>query len=483
MIILTMKRIVFSCIAALSASVSYASVTLPDIISDNMVLQQKSDARLWGWATPGSKITVTTPWDRQAYTAKSGKDGRWDVEVRTPEATYTPQTIAIEGDGSSITLGNVLIGEVWLCSGQSNMEMPLKGFWCQPVENAGTAIAYSGKYPGVRVATVTRRGDYEPQERAEGKWMESKPENAGVLSAVAYFFARSLNDILGVPVGVINCSLGGSKVEGWMPRRQLDKYPDCDVDKEKATPDSVLQLWERINIMYNAMLHPIVGYTVKGFLWNQGEANVGAHMTYPQRLADMVRIWREEWQSGELPFYFVEIPAWSYGNPDGSVAALLREAQHKAAGIIPNSGVISTTDLIYPHEINDIHGSKKLEIGERLAFMAAGKTYGVAGIDSSYPTFKSADFYGDKVILHIDNIENGLTPNAALDGFEVAGDDKVFYPADAKELWYNRAIEVTSDRVKDIKSVRYCFKNFSIGNIHNLKGLPLMPFRTDDWAE
>ena len=222
---------------------------------------------------------------------------------------------------------------------------------------------------------------------------------------------------------------------------------------------------------------------MKGFLWNQGEANVGRHATYPSRLADMVKIWRDEWKQGELPFYFVEIPAWSYGNPDGSIAAFLREAQHKAAEIIPNSGCISTTDLIYPYEINDIHGSKKEEIGERLAFLAANRTYDIKGIDTEYPKFKSVDFHGNKAIIHLDNIENGLTPNAELDGFEVAGEDKVFYPAQAKELWYNRAIEVSSDKVPEIKSVRYCFKNFSIGNIHNLKGLPLVPFRTDDWAE
>ena len=282
---------------------------------------------------------------------------------------------------------------------------------------------------------------------------------------------------------MINCSLGGSKVEGWMPKWKLDQYPDCDVEKEKATADSVLHLWERINVMYNAMLHPLAGYTVKGFLWNQGEANVGRHADYPSRLADMVKIWRDEWRLGDIPFYLVEIPAWNYGNPDGSMAAFLREAQHKAAEIIPNSAYVSTTDLIYPYEINDIHGSKKEEIGERLSFLAANRTYNIGGIDTNYPVFKSVDLYGNKAIVHLDNIENGLTPNGDLEGFEVAGEDRVFHPAKAKELWYNRAIEVTSDEVPDIKAVRYCFKNFSIGGIHNLKGLPLVPFRTDDWPE
>lgn len=478
-----MKKFLTCVIAALSFATGYSEVTLPDIISDNMVLQQQSDARLWGWSTPGAKISVKPGWDSTEYRATAGKDGRWGVEVATPAATNEPQTITVSGDGSSIELSNILIGEVWFCSGQSNMEMTLNGFWCQPVENAGQTIAYSGRYPGVRVATVERKGEYEPQERANGKWQESKPENAGNFSAVAYHFAQSLNDILGIPVGVINCSLGGSRVEGWMPRWQLDKYPDIDVDKEKATPDSILHQWERANIMYNAMLNPVKGYTVKGFLWNQGEANVGSHGAYPQRLADMVRIWRDEWKQGELPFYFVEIPAWSYGDPDGSIAALLREAQHKAADIIPSSGYVSTTDLIYPREINDIHGSKKKEIGERLAFMAAGKTYGLKGMPADYPRYRSVELNGNKAVVHIDNLTNGLTPNGELSGFELAGADKVFHPAKAKELWYCGAIEVSSDKVDDIKAVRYCFHNFSIGEIHNHLGLPLVPFRTDDWEK
>ncbi len=478
-----MKKFLIGGMVVLTAMASKAEIKLPDIISDNMVLQQQSDARLWGWSTPGAVISVTPAWDGKTYSATADKKGRWNVEVATPEASYTPQTIEIKGDGSSVKLENVLIGEVWLCSGQSNMEMPLNGFWCQPVENAGRAIAYSGRYPGIRVATVTRKGEYELQDSVEGKWMESKPENAGNFSAVAYFFARSLNEILGVPVGIINSSLGGSRVEGWMPKWKLDQYPDCSVEKEKATPDSVLHLWERINIMYNAMLHPIVGYTIKGFLWNQGEANVGAHNNYPQRLADMVKIWRDEWKQGELPFYFVEIPAWNYGNPDGTMAALLREAQHKAADIIPNSGYVSTTDLIYPREIEDIHGSKKEEIGERLAFIAANRTYGIDGVPAYYPCYKSVELNGNKAVVHLDNITNGLTPNGTLEGFEVAGADKVFHPAKAKELWYCSAIEVSSDEVDDIKAVRYCFRNFSIGGIHNQFGLPLVPFRTDNWDE
>lgn len=478
-----MKKYIVAYVTVMMALSASAEIELPDIFSDNMVLQQQSDAKLWGWTKPKATIIVKPDWSDMSYRVKSDASGRWELSVATPHASYEPHTISFKDDNSDIEIKNVLIGEVWFCSGQSNMEMPLKGFWCQPVENAGRAIAYSGKYPGIRVATINHCGKYEPQAKVSGKWQESKPENAGEFSAIAYFFARSLNELLDVPIGVINCSLGGSKVEGWIPKWQLDRYTDCDVDKERNQPDSVLPLWKRINVMYNAMLHPLAGYTIKGFLWNQGEANVGRHTSYPNRLADMVKIWRDEWEQGELPFYLVEIPGWSYWNPEGSMAALFREAQHKAMGIIPNSEYVSTTDLVYPHEINNIHGSKKEEIGERLAFLAANRTYNIKGIDTEYPVYRTVEFNGNKAIVYFDNVENGFSPNSNLEGFEVAGPDSVFHCANAKELWYRRAIEVSSDEVQDIKSVRYCFKNFSIGRIHNLKGLPLIPFRTDDWEK
>lgn len=476
-----MIRHLVSLLAACATLSAGAAIELPDIMSSNMVLQQNSDAKLWGWSTPGSVVTVTTAWNGKDYKATAGKDGRWDVAVATPAASFDPTSIRISGDGSNITLDNVLIGEVWFCSGQSNMEMPLRGFWTQPVENSHRAIAYSGKYPGIRVATVPKLASYEVQDRAPGVWKESNPDNAGEFSALAYFFAQSLTDILDVPVGIINCSYGGSKVEGWIPKWKLDEYDEWDVEKEKTIADSLLQEYERINVMYNAMLHPLIGYTVRGFLWNQGESNVGRHATYPQHQADMVKIWRDEWGQGELPFYFVEIPGWNYGDPQGTWAAIFRESQHRAADITPNSEFVSTVDLMYPYELEDIHGSRKQEIGERLAFMAANKTYGIKGISADYPRFKSMDVDGNKAILHFTNADDGFTPNDVLEGFEVAGPDKVFYPAQATEDPMTRNIVVTSDKVSDIKSVRYCFRNWAIGSVYNIRWLPLVPFRTDDW--
>lgn len=478
-----MKRILSA--AALLLSVPFiveAKIELPDIVGDNMVVQQKSDARLWGWATPGSTITVSGSWNpAKTVTAKTSDNGRWDVELPTPEASFNNYTINIKGDGSDVTLNNVAVGEVWFCSGQSNMEMPLRGFWTQPVEGAVEAIAYAGKYPHIRMAKVPKRMSYKPEDKVESPWKVSNPENAYDFSALAYFYAQSLSDILNVPVGIINCAYGGSKVEGWQSREQLANYPEWDVDKEAADPS--INEWERINVMYNAMLHPLIGYTIKGFLWNQGESNVGKEDTYPYHQKDMVTDWREKWGLGELPFYFVELPGWNYDNPEATNAAIFRECQHKAAEITPNSEIVCTSDLVYPYEVNDIHARKKKEIGERLAFMAAGKTYGIKGMPTEYPTFKSMTVDGNKAVLSFNNAWDGFSPNQELEGFEAAGADKVFHPAIAKENPKTLNIEIECPEIDKIEAVRYNFKNFAIGKVYNVLGLPLVPFRTDNWEK
>lgn len=473
------KRFILPLFLALPV-VAAAKIELPDIVGDNMVLQQKSDARIWGWASPGSTIKASGSWNPgNVVESKTGKDGKWELKLPTPAASFDSYTVNIKGDGSDVTLGNVAIGEVWFCSGQSNMEMPLKGFWTQPVEGAIDAIAYSGKYPGIRMAKVPKGKAYTPQDKVSSPWKVSNPENAYDFSALAFFFARSLTDILDVPVGIIDCSYGGSKLEGWQSREQIAAYPEWDIDKEKA--DTTLQDYERINIMYNSMLHPLIGYTIKGFLWNQGESNVGRESTYPYHQKDMVTDWREKWGLGELPFYFVEIPGWDYGNPDNNNAAFFRECQHKAAEITPNSEIVCTSDLVYPFEVNDIHARKKKEIGERLAFMAAGKTYGVKGMPTEYPRFKSMTVEGDKAILSFHNAWEGFTPNKELEGFEAAGADQVFHPAKAVENPSTLNIEVTCPEAGKIEAVRYNFKNFAVGKVHNVLGLPLVPFRTDKW--
>jgi sialate O-acetylesterase len=225
-----MKKILATSALALMPFLANAELSLPEIFSDNMMVQQNTNAKVWGWANPGKVITVTTSWSgKSAVKATADKDGRWELFIPTGNATFDPQSITVSGDGSTITINNVLVGEVWFCSGQSNMEMPLRGFWTQPVEGAAQAIAYSAKYPGIRVVTVPKTASYDVQERVPGKWQECNPVNAAGFSATAYFFARSLTDIMNVPVGIIVCAYGGSKVEGWETKEQIDAYPEWDV--------------------------------------------------------------------------------------------------------------------------------------------------------------------------------------------------------------------------------------------------------------
>lgn len=457
-----------------------AKIQLPHVFTDNMVIQADTVASLWGKATPGSEVKITTSWGAET-SAKVGKDGKWKAGLNTPPASYNPETITLydSKDNDTVTLENVLPGEVWIASGQSNMEMPLRGFWHQPVEGGGDEIMFATKNgKGIRFLNVPRVVSYEPLDDFEGGWQESNPETAAEFSAGAWFFARFLKDIIDRPIGVISNAWGGSKVEGWVPEEILATYPDRDYQAEK---DSVINDWERIGIMYNSQLLPVAGYTAKGFLWNQGESNVGRHMDYPSRQNDMVEHWRKLWNNPDMQFYFVELPGWDYGDVNGTSAALFREAQHKAQKITKGSHIISTSDLVYPDEPDDIHARNKKDIGKRLAAQAATYSYGVKGIPHVYPTYKSAEINGNKAEIFFDGIWQGFTPNDELEGFEVAGEDRVFYPAKARPFREGLSIIVTSDDVDDIKSVRYNFKNFAIGKIHDSFGLPIVPFRTDEW--
>ena len=426
-----MDKLKFSLFAAAAmCALSANAVTLPDIVGDGMVLQQNADARLWGWSSVGADVKVTTSWNGASYDTRADEKGRWSVAVATPQASYDKHTITVADADGSVSINDVLVGEVWFCSGQSNMEMPLNGFWTQPVEGSDRAIAYSGRYGGkIRMATVAKTAAMVPADSVDGEWKECCPANARWFSAVGYYFAEALNNLLDVPVGIINCSWGGSHVEGWLPSEELSKYTDVDLSQ---VGNKDVREWDQPMIMYNGMLHPLIGYTVKGFLWNQGESNINQHDTYPQRLARMVEIWREQWNQG-------------------------------------------ASDLSKPYEAEDIHASMKQPIGERLAWMAAVRTYGIEGIACDSPTFKSMEVDGNSALLHFDNAEGGFTPNRNLSGFEVAGADGVFYPAEAVAI--DRDIRVTSDKVGRIAEVRYCFRNWMPGKVHSTDWLPLVPFR------
>lgn len=455
-----------------------AKVKLPALMGDNMILQQQTDVKLWGTAAPNAEVRITPSWSGQTATCRADKDGRWLLAVSTPKAGYTPHEITFD-DGETTTLRNILIGEVWLASGQSNMEMPLKGFaGCCILDGAEDIIA-AAENRGVRMFTVPKHQTYEPQAECGGSWEVSSIETAPNFSATAYHFATSLSRALRIPVGIINSSYGGATVEGWISRELLQTYPDVPL-----TTDSIERLHPMLRpmLMYNAMLKPLQNYTIKGIIWYQGESNVGRHDTYARRLADMVQLWRKGWGLGELPFYFVEIAPHAYGGDQAEKAAYLREAQFKAQSLIPNSGMISTNDLAEPYEKHNIHPRNKTKVGRRLSYLALNLTYGLEQIHCFSPQYKSWTAKDREAWVSFDHLEMGICRNYDLRGFEVAGDDRVFHPADNVWLhWQINEVVISSKEVARPVAVRYCFRDFQPGTMIGGNELPTIPFRTDNW--
>ena len=467
----TLALLLLCCAASLGAKVK-----LPTLVGDNMILQQQTEVKLWGSANPRAEVRVTPSWSGKTATCRADKDGRWLLTLPTPKGGYTPYNITFD-DGEKTTVSNVLVGEVWLASGQSNMEMPLKGFAGCCVENGVDDMIAAAGNKGVRMFTVPKLQSYEPQTECPGGWKVPSVETAPHFSATAYYYATSLNRALDVPVGIVCSAYGGSVVESWVNRSLAETYADISLNR-----DSIERLHPmyRPVLMYNAMLHPLHNYTIKGFIWYQGCSNVGRHDTYARRLADMVNLWRTEWGLGELPFYFVEIAPYAYGdNPDGVEGALLREAQFEAQSLIPNSGMISTNDLVEPYEVYNIHPRQKQAVGRRLSYMALNLTYGMKQFVCYGPQYKSLTIEGDRALVAFDHLEMGICRNYDLRGFELAGEDGVFRPAEeAKLRWQTNQVVLTSSKVPRPVAVRYCFRNFQPGTMIGGNELPLVPFRS-----
>lgn len=458
-----------------------AKIVLPDIVGDNMVLQQQTDARLWGKAAPKATVTAKADWLGDAVSAKADENGDWQLVLKTPVAEKKEHTIVLSENGQQQTeLRRVLIGEVWLASGQSNMEMPVEGFWNCPVNHSNEVIATAAENTWVRVAAIRQNGQTKPVESCPGKWEVSSVETVARFSATGFFFAQMLQRVLDIPVGVIACAWGGSKVEGWLPESIVSGYSDIDIAKEQR--DGWNGSWWHYYtpcIMYNGMLHPLRHYSVRGFLWYQGESNVGKHDTYPQRLKTMVDLWRQEFggTAAQLPFYFVEIAPWG-GNDDYS-GPVFRECQHHAAEIIENSGIICTNDLVEPYEIHQIHPAEKREVGNRLAYMALNRTYGYKQIACDSPEYDRMEVKGNEIEVFFKYANQGLSPWQDIVGFEVAGADGQFYAATARLNESHKSIIVSSEQVAAPTAVRYCFKAFQPGNLKSVRGLPVVPFRSD----
>lgn len=477
------------CLASVLTLPSSATITPGPLIGNGMVLQQQSDVRIWGTTDkPGARITVRTSWSKQRYACYADADGRWSLTIATPKATFEPQTVTLS-DGDKLTLSDVLIGEVWLASGQSNMEMPLHGFEGCPVENSAEYIAEAGRYKGrIHLCTVAFSPHPEEVDTVSASWQDSSPATARDFCAVAWFFGRRLTEALNCPVGLINSSLGATRVEGWMPRDIVAHYPDQDIESETYRTAHLVRPAYNVErslpcVFYNGMIHPLLGYGLRGFLWYQAEANINEPETYTERFVEMVRCWRERWGLGDLPFYYVEICPYDYfWAKDKATPALVREAQYKASELLPNMGMVCTNDLVHDYEYWQIHPCMKREVGERLFLWALGDAYGVEGIDYRSPVYRSMKVEEDgQVRLSFDYADDGFNRNVGIEGFEMCGPDSVWHKASAGNA--GREITVRCSEVKEPVAVRYAFKSFSPGNLKANSGLPVIPFRTDNFPK
>ena len=470
-----MKRAFFLLLAVPAALTVHGKVLLPSVFGDNMVLQQQQKVRVWG-DSDQKEVTLSASW-RDTPVRTEVIEGRWTAEIETPAGSYVPQTLTVRDADSELTLGNVLIGEVWICSGQSNMYMPLRGYTGQPVEGAMRTALESPLYGNrIRMITLPKKEAETPQRDFEGHWEIPSPATSLRMSAAAYYFAQTLTRTLGVPVGIISASWGGSKIEAWMNPASL-RGMGYDVDKINADPD--IQQRAKCGLLYNGLIAPVAGYTARGFAWYQGESNRRESGRYARLMQEMVGFWRARWgdTKAAMPFLYVQIAPYDYKDADATDGVLVMEAQSDALKLIPNAAMIATTDL---GEETCIHPRKKREVGERLAAEALIRAYGMRLECWSGVRFRHAEFSDGKAVVTFDNARYGLTPQGEdIPGFELAGADGIFHPAVGRIVPSKPIVEVTSEAVAVPTAVRYAFRNYTPTNLRNTLGLPAFPFRTD----
>jgi sialate O-acetylesterase len=448
-----------------------ADVKPNHLIGDGMVLQQGVKAPLWGTADDGEEITVT--FENQKHTT-TAKDGKWRVDL-DPLKAGGPHELTIAGK-NTIHVKNVLVGELWIASGQSNMEMALRG--CADAERH---IANS-KNPNVRLFVVPHHATATPQTDVSGQWKECGPDTVAGFSAVAYFFGRDLNKALGVPVGLIETNWGGTNCEAWTSHEALEKVPELRYLAEKADKGATKDdLGKKPNdhpsSLYNGMIAPLIPYALRGAIWYQGESNAGRAYEYRTLFPTMIRDWRQHWKEGDFPFLFVQLAPFAPGNnPDGPQWAELREAQLLTTEKVPHTAEAVITDV---GDAKDIHPKQKEPVGARLALAAEALAYGKK-VEYSGPVYKDMKVEGNKAILEFTRADGGLEAKGGpLQGFTIAGPDHKFVKAEAEVR--DGKVEVWSKDVEKPEAVRFGWVNFPVVNLYNKEGLPATPFRTDDY--
>ena len=445
----------------------YSQVSLPPIFGDNMVFKQNSEVKVWGVASPNSIVEIRTSWDHKKYETYTNDKGFFSVGIQTVKAGG-PYSVEFYNKGKPTVLKNILLGEVWFCSGQSNMEMAIKGFGKDSILKSKELIADSDE-SNIRIFTTVKSVSFEEKENAGGKWEISNPESAAKTSAVAWQFAKKLQQKLGVPVAVIISAWGGTPIKSWMSRESLKYFPSINLEK----PDTVTS--KTPAGLFNGMVAPISPFSISGILWYQGENDHKDVEEYRKMLPAMVQGWRLRFENEKLPFYFVQIAPWLYERTGIPYAAYFREMQYQLSKSIPFSGIAVTTDI---GSNKTIHPPDKTSIAERLVNLALSKTYGKR-TDYLGPEYTSMRIKNNRVILSFRHAKGLHLKDVDAMNFLIAGKDRKFHKAEA--IVKNGKLEVWAKEVKNPESVRYAFDNFNKGNLFNGIGLPASTFRTDHW--
>jgi sialate O-acetylesterase len=497
-----------------------AELELPAVFSDSMVIQRNQNVQVWGWASAGSSVSVTLA--DQNKTATADGQGRWSLKLG-PLPAGGPFTLTVSCDGDKKQVTDILVGEVWLCSGQSNMAMTVSR-----AANAGQEAA-AADFPEIRMFRESSSHALEPQQKCAGRWLVCSPDTVGGFSATAYFFGRELHKALGVPVGLVNSSVGGTSIESWTsmsaqsavdaiaPRLEAWNEADrsFDADTARQRYEQQLARWENLrdkakqdgkpvprkprmasqphrdrnfpSNLYNGKINPLVGYTIKGAIWYQGENSSGrgfAHL-YGTQLETLISDWRSRWGQGDFPFAWVQLPNFRSKQVQPSETSgwvLVQEGMLKTLRRVANTGMAITIDV---GEANDIHPKDKQTVGSRLATWALHDVYEQPNPTgaSMGPLFASLQINDSDALLTFDQATQRLVTRdgEAVQGFAVAGEDRVFHWADA-QIEGNR-IRVSSSQVARPVAVRYSWAGNPLGNIYNMQGLPMSPFRTDQWPE
>jgi len=511
--------ILFALVFSAWAATSAAEVRLPAVFSDHMVMQQDKPVSVWGWAGRGEEMTVRLAGAEKK--ARAGMDGTWRVTFDPLKAGDATLQLAVRGARSGeVVVDDILVGEVWLCSGQSNMEWSMLAIGSPTPEILGTDD------PGLRLFQVPKRTSDRPADDVEAKWTLTTPETIRPFSAVAYYFGRELRRALRVPVGLVMSAWGGTAIEPWTPPAGFAAVPEVRpilAETESRVADyrrdlaQVLPSWEAWaresrkavaanadlprrppfpvhpldnpqapTALYNGMIHPLIGFAIRGAIWYQGESNRNDGLFYEKKMEALVRGWREVWGVGDFPFYYVQLAPYNYAYgretpivdiPDFLRLPLIWEAQANVLRL-PNTGMAVVTDIT---DLNDIHPRNKKDVGTRLALWARAKTYGENGLVYSGPFFKSMSVEGGRARVAFDHAGGGLIANDGqpLRWFEVAGDDRVFYKAEA--AIEGETVVVRSPKVATPRAVRFGWHQLAVPNLANKEGLPASPFRTDRW--